>query len=274
MEGKEKKRFADVLTMSVIVVFCAIAVVSDYVKIEFLSDDFKNRMLGDIMQRSCGAVAAVLLMKRAGIRLFGKPQGWLYLIPCLIVAVDNFRFWAYFTSETTPTLRGDVWDFALFALQCLSVGMFEECIFRGIIFAVLANCFSKDRRGFLKTYVLSAAVFAAAHLLNLFGGASPVAVLMQVGYTFLTGGLFGFCLIKTKNIFCCAFVHGLYNFCGLLFSEQGLGTPLPLDFGTGMTMIIVSLLVGAFVLYKTFTYSNAERTCLYAKLGVKMEPNA
>lgn len=273
MGEKKKIRFADVLSIGVIAVLCAVAIVLDYVEIDFFNDAFKNRMLKDIIQRGSGAVAAVLLMVRAKIRLFGKPQGWLYLLPCLLIAVDNFRFWAYFTAETQPTLGGDVWDYVLFSLQCFSVGLFEECIFRGIIFTVLANYFSKDKRGFLKTYVLSSLVFGAAHLFNLFGGASPVSVIMQVGYTFLTGGLFAFCLIKTKNIFCCAFVHALYNFCGLLFSEQGLGMPLPLDFGTCMTMLIVSVLVGVFVLYKVFTYSEAERACLYAKIGVKTSEN-
>ncbi len=268
--GEERKKwFADIFSIGIIVVLCIAAFALDYVNVSFFDDAFKDRMAGDILQRGSGALAAVLLMKRANIRLFGKLQGWLYLLPCLIVAVDNFRFWAYFTAETQPTLYGGVWDYVLFALQCLSVGLFEECIFRGIIFAVLAACFPKDKKGFLKTYFLSSLVFGAAHLFNLFGGASPVAVVIQVGYTFLTGGLFGFCLIKTKNIFCCAFVHGLYNFCGLLFSEQGLGTPLPLDFGTCLTMFIVSVLVGGFVLYKVVTYTDAERSCLYRKLGVK-----
>lgn len=271
MEQKEKKRIKpqEVLQLAIIAILCIVTVLFDYIPITFIADTFKNRMICKIIQQSCGSVAVILLMKRAGIRLFGKPQNWLYLIPCLIIAIDNFRFWAYFTVEPTPTLYGDWLDYVLFAMNCLFVGLFEECIFRGIIVSVLASCFSKDKRGFIQTYVVSSLIFGAAHLFNIFGGANPVAVIMQVGYTFLTGGLFGFCLIKTKNIFCCAFIHALYNFCGLLFSEQGLGTPLPLDLGTSLIMLIVSLIVGVFVIYKVFTISDAERACLYAKLGVK-----
>lgn len=273
MEQKEKKRIStrEVTVLTFIAVLCLITVVFDYLPITFIEDDFKNRMIGKIIQQSCGSVAAILLMKRAGIRLFGRVQGWLYLIPCVIIAVDNFRFWAYFTAETTPTLYGDGLDYSLFILNCLCVGLFEECIFRGVIFAVLASCFSKDKAGFIKTYVVSSLIFGGAHLFNIFGGANPIAVIMQVGYTFLTGGLFGFCLIKTKNIFCCAFIHALYNFCGLLFSDQGLGTPLPLDLGTSLTMLIVSLIIGAFVVYKAFTICDAERKCLYDKLNVKIK---
>ena len=273
MEQEKKRRveLKEIITLTIIAVLCVVTFIFDYLPITFTKDVFKNEMLGKIIQQNCGAVAAILLMKRAGIKLFGKVQNWLYLIPCLIISIDNFRFWAYFNAETTPTLHGDAWDYILFSLNCLGVGLFEECIFRGIIFAVLASQFSKDKHGFIQTYVVSSLIFGAAHLFNIFGGGNPVGVIMQVGYTFLTGGLFGFCLIKTKNIFCCAFIHALYNFCGLLFSDQGLGTPLPLDLGTSITMLIVSLIIGAFVIYKTFTISETEQRALYKKLGVKLK---
>lgn len=273
MEQKEKRRIhpRDALQIAIIAALCIATIIFDCISITFTSDVFKNRMICKIIQQGCGSIAAILLMKRAGIRLFGKPQNWLYLIPCLIIAIDNFRFWAYFTAEQTPMLHGDGLDYIVFTVYCLCVGLFEECIFRGIIISVLASCFSRDKRGFIQTYVVSSLIFGGAHLFNIFGGANPVAVIMQVGYTFLTGGLFGFCLIKTKNIFCCAFIHALYNFCGLLFSDQGLGTPLPLDLGTSITMLIVSVIVGVFVIYKTFTVSETERKCLYEKLGVKIK---
>jgi membrane protease YdiL (CAAX protease family) len=146
----------------------------------------------------------------------------------------------------------------------LSIGFFEEIIFRGIIFNLLATTFSKDRKGFLKTYIVSSILFGVAHLFNGFS----VGIILQVGYTILTGGLFAFCLIKTKNILCCALVHGVYNFCGLLFDVQGLGNGVIFDIGTVWTMLIVSILVGIFVLYKVWTYSEEERLELYARLGV------
>lgn len=151
----------------------------------------------------------------------------------------------------------------------MAVGLFEECIFRGIVFSVLAGCFSKDRKGFLKTYFLSAIIFGAAHLFNGFS----LGTLLQVAYTVLTGGLFAFCLIKTKNILCCAFVHGLYNFCGLLFDTQGLGTGVVFDVGTVVTMAIVGVCVGIFVLYSVFKYSEEERCALYGYLGLKTDKN-
>jgi membrane protease YdiL (CAAX protease family) len=262
VENSTKKQSVwNVMQIVAIVILCIITVSFDFLDITFSSDEFRNKMLTKIIQQGAGAIAAILLMIRLKIRLFGKPVAWIYLLPCLIIAIDNFQFSAYF-NDKIQLLRKDTMDFVLFATYCLFVGLFEECIFRGIIFSVIAGLFTKDRKGFLYTYVVSSVVFGCAHLFNGFSG----AVILQVGYTCLTGGLFAFCLIKTQNIFCCAAIHGIYNFCGLLFDEMGTGVIF--DMGTVLTMLIVSVVVGAFVLWKVWTYSNEERTMLYKKLGV------
>ncbi len=255
----------------IIVVLCAFVLITDFVELTYTQDALKNTMISKIIQQTCGVVAAILIMVRLDIRLFGIPQQLLYLLPCVIIAVDNFQFSSYFNGNMTLATNAPL-DFILFGLYCLMVGTFEECIFRGILFAILASQFSKDRKGFILTYVVSSLIFGAAHLLN---GIS-LGTLWQVGYTILTGGLFAFCLIKTKNILCCGIIHGLYNFCGLLFTRFdaatgaiGLGTGVVFDTGTVITMLVVSIVVGAFVVYKTFTYTDAECACLYEKLGVK-----
>ena len=50
---------------------------------------------------------------------------------------------------------------------------------------------------------------------------------------------------------------------------QGLGSGVVFDMGTTITMLIVSIIVGIFVLYKVFKYTDAERNELYDCLGVK-----
>ncbi len=251
-----------------IVLLCAVTLVMDFVKPSILSDGLKNRLLSKIIQQSCGSAAAILLMRRLKIKLFGKIEKWLYLIPCLIIAVDNFQFWSYF-SGNMQLLRKGAADILLFAGYCLCIGLFEELVFRGILFSVFAGLFSKDRKGFLTTYVLSSVVFGLSHLLNGISGAT----ILQVGYTVLTGGLFAFCLIKTKNILCSALVHGVYNFCGLLFDKNYLGSGVVFDLGTVLTMLIVSIAVGIFVLYKVWKYSEEERIELYRRLGLKEPDN-
>lgn len=263
--NKSKKSIQDYISFAVIILLCLFTALSDIIKISYSKDLLYNRLIAKIVQQSCGAVAGVLILLRLNIRLFGKPQNLLYLIPCLIIAIDNFQFAAYFSGKMQLVYTKPLAFLAFFG-YCISIGFFEEIIFRGIIFSIIAGYFSKDKKGFLKTYVVSSLIFGLAHLFNGFS----FGTILQVGYTILTGGLFAFCLIKTKNIICCAFVHGIYNFCGLLFDKtQGLGNGVVLDLATSLTMLIVSIIVGAFILYKVWTYPENERKELYARLGIK-----
>lgn len=276
MQNKRKQsNICKWIEIAIIVVFCVFAVLLDFVKIPYLKDELRNAMLSKIVQQTCGGVAGILLLHRLGIRLFGCPKNplnWLYIIPCLIVAVDNFQFSAFFNRESLHGAmyfeRNGFWDLFLYACYCLCIGLFEECIFRGVLFSVLASWLPKNKKGFLLTYVISSVIFGLAHLLN--------GISIQVLYTVLTGGLFAFCLIKTENIFACAFVHGLYNFCGMLlekFNPQtgiiGLGSGVVFDLGTVISMAVVGGSVGIFVIYKMLTYPEQERETLYQKLGIK-----
>ncbi len=243
----------------IILLLCAITAVLEVVDIQYSKDALYDRFIAKIVQQSCGAVAGILILQRLDIKLFKKPQNLLYLIPCFIIAIDNFQFFAYFNGKMGLVNTKPI-AFILFFGYCMSIGLFEEVVFRGIIFSIIAGYCTKDRKGFLKTYVISSVLFGFAHLFN--------GSILQVGYTILTGGLFAFCLIKTKNILCCALVHGVYNFCGLLFDKQGLGSGVVFDIGTIITMAIISVAVGLFVLYKVWNYSEEERKELYACLAV------
>lgn len=259
-QPKKKNNLRNILEIGIIALLCVVTVVLDFVEIPYLNDPFRNRMLSKIIQQSLGGIAAVLLMLRLNIRLFGKPQHWLFLIPCLIVALDNFQISA-FVQGKMELVRTSPIDFLLFAGYCLAIGFFEECIFRGVIFSVLASLFPQNKKGLLLTFVASSLVFGAAHLLN--------GISWQVGYTILTGGLFAFCLIKMKNILFCALIHAIYNFCGLLFDSNFLGAGVVFDVGTVWTMLIVSVCASIFVLIFTFKYPEDEREELYSRLGIK-----
>lgn len=71
----------------------------------------------------------------------------------------------------------------------------------------------------------------------------------------------------------CAITHAIYNFCGLLFtSTVGLGSGSVIDPPTGIMMAVIAVIVGVFVLYQVFTYSEVERVDLYQRLGFGVKP--
>lgn len=241
--------------------------VLDFVEIHYTSDTINNKFISDTVPLVIGSVAVIWLMARGRSKLFGMPVKLLYLLPCLLVAVNNFPFHSYFTDkvELIPT-GADKW--ILFAFYCAFVGLFEECVFRGILFPLMAGSFSNDQKGFWKTFFFSSMLFGAMHLFNIFAGAGVGPTLLQVVYSTLIGGLCAFVLVKTKNILLCALTHGVYDFCGMLLStENGFGTGVFYDWQTILVMAVVGVAVGLFVLYGIWKYSDAERQELYKKLG-------
>ena len=261
-------KLKDKINIFAIILCCLLAVVFDFFQITYTKDEIAQRFLAELLPLTFGSIAVILLIKRSGVNVFGKAENLLYLIPCMIIAVDNFPFYSYMQGNM-QIIHSRAIDYLLFAAYCLLVGFFEECIFRGLLFGIVAERFSNDKKGFIKTYVVSSVIFGAVHLLNLFSGANVGATILQVGYSTLTGGLFAFAFIKTKNVLFAGLTHSVYNFCGLLFSaEQGLGTGVVFDFPTGLIMAVVSVIVGSFVLYSVWKYSDEERQRLYKALNV------
>ncbi len=265
MRQTEKgKRIRKGTEIAILALLCAITLLLDFIRIPFSDDAFYNRIGTKILQQACGCAITIWLARRLKLRIFRKAENWLYLLPCILIALDNFQ-WSSYASGKMQLVRSGTGDMLLFLASCMFVGLFEELIFRGILFSLLLGVFSKDQKGFLKTYIYSSLIFGAAHLFNGFS----LGTLLQVVYTCLTGGLFAFCFVKTKNVLCCAFVHGLYNFCGTLFDKQGLGTGVVFDLGTVITMLVVSVSVGIFVLYKIWKYPSDEREKLYERLAIE-----
>lgn len=238
--------------------------------LQCFQESWRNKWLSDIIQQTIGISAVLLLVKRFKIRLFCRIERWIFILPCIIIAVNNFPFFAYFSGKM-QLYTNELLDFVLFGLHCISVGLFEEVVFRGVIFYFLASYFSKDKKGLIKTVVFSSILFGVSHLLNIFAGANVGATLLQVGYTVLTGGLFAFAFIQTKNILIPAFIHATYNFCGLLFeipARGGLGTGVVFDVGTICTMATVCVVVGVIIMYYLVKYPENERKTLYNRLSV------
>lgn len=259
-----KNRGREGFFTALIIALCLIMAVLEAVEIRYTADKVKNKLIGDTLPLVLGAVAVVVLMIRGGSGLFQKPQKLLFLLPCMLVAVNNFPYASHFSgkSELTHATAGNL---ALFAAYCLMVGVFEECVFRGVLFPLLAGCFNADRKGVILTFFLSSVIFGASHILNLFVGAGLVPTLLQVGYSTLIGGLCAFALMKTKNILSCILVHATYDFAGLMLPTLGGGAVF--DLATGFCMGIVGVLVAAFVLWSVFRYTEDEREALYARLG-------
>lgn len=171
-------------------------------------------------------------------------KSFLITLPFLIVALNNFPFIPLF-SGSAKLLTNDFADFFCYSLACIGISVFEESVFRGVVFSSLLRkfCAEKDSsgacRGDIKTdqnelfergnesakknkygefwaVALSSALFGAVHLVNLIAGASVVSVVMQVGYSFLIGAMCSISMLETGNIYSAIILHAVFDFGGLL----------------------------------------------------------
>lgn len=179
--------------------------------------------LGNAIFRAVGFAVMVLLALDMGLDIFGfrsGKRGWLLSLPFIVVAVNNAPIVGWATGEVT--LHATAASYALFTVNCLFVGLFEEIVFRGVILPLVLRQCKNTRVGVFLALLISSALFGAVHLVNIFS--NPVgAVILQIGYSFLIGLMCGMVMLLTRNVFACAFLHALYNFGGLIADSLGSG---------------------------------------------------
>ena len=176
--------------------------------------------------RAIGGVVFLTILVYLGYKVLNpiKKPFWRPVLACLpafLVAVNNFPI--YPVVSGLAEITAPTWRIAVLVAECIMVAFFEETCFRGVVFLG----FLKKRRdtvtGRFLAIVFSSAVFGAVHLINIFIGAPPVAVILQIGYSFLIGAMCSVVLMKTANIWICILLHAIYNFGGSVIEDCGKG---------------------------------------------------
>lgn len=189
------------------------------------SDALWFPMAETVFTRLIGAAVFVVLILRMEYRVLGFPvlrQNRAVPLLALLVALNNLPWIGLFTGrakiDASPGL------ILLFIGECIAVGLFEELAFRGFL---MPTCLSRLRgrpHAVFLAALISSALFGLVHLVNLFSGASPGAVLMQIGYSFLIGGMCACVLIAARSVWLCAAIHAVYNLCGTVVPRLGEGS--------------------------------------------------
>ncbi|MDR0888633.1 MAG: CPBP family intramembrane metalloprotease [Coriobacteriales bacterium] len=101
---------------------------------------------------------------------------------------------------------------------CLFIGLFEESMFRGVIFNALLSRMGGTRRGIVWAAIITSVVFGFAHIMVsvLSGQVNDISTAVQaIGKTISTA-MFAFLLsavyLKTRNILGVALIHGINDF--------------------------------------------------------------
>ena len=186
----------------------------------FSADETAQMLYRSVVFRGLGSLVFLFVLLYLGFRVLHKPRlaDLAVVLPSLAVAVNNFPILGFLNGTVWTERQGLVW---LFALDCLMIGAFEELAFRGVFLPVLLEKRRGSKKQILWTVIGSSAVFGLIHLVNLLEGAGIGATVLQVGYSFLIGGMCAIVLMKTGNLLYCILLHGIYDFGGRWMTVGG-----------------------------------------------------
>ncbi len=218
---KGKKIICSVVLTVFFVVLLVLELFSEHI---FKGEAAQEYIYPIITRAIAGSACLVFLvrMRMKNLLAFRVRAGhMLAVVPCMAIAVNNFPFIPFLKGEAY--IQSQAMPIFLYALLCICVGFFEEMAFRGCIFPVVLSRLSKKKAGVFWSIVVSSAIFGVIHLFNVLTGASVGATFLQVGYSFLIGGMCSVMLLKTQNIWYCVILHAVYNFAGGVVPQLGGG---------------------------------------------------
>ena len=227
-----------------------------------LSADATTQMLyRSVIFRGLGSVVFVFVLLYQDFHVLSRTQvsHLAVLIPSFAVAINNFPILGY-VQGTVQLARGDLlW---LYITDCMLIGAFEELAFRGVFLPSLLARYGKDQKQLRWTVILSSAAFGLIHLVNLTEGAGVGATLLQVGYSFLIGGMCAIVLVKTGNLLYCILLHGVYDFGGRFLI---IGAGQLWDTPTVILTAVLAVIVTAWMLKVFFDLTPQDGAKLYRK---------
>lgn len=212
-----------------------------------------------IICRALAVVFAVLFAKIYGFKLFSRVKisvsEIFILLLGLLVCVNNFPIVGF--------IRGDVQllndaNILRYILYCAAIGCSEEFAFRGLIMPLVGLKYKNRRRAPLLTVAVSSLIFSLCHLFNIFS-LGIVPTLLQAGYTFLTGGLFGIVYVITENLVFPIILHIVFDVGGLMFSKPfGIAAGNMWDVFTVIITAVLAVVATAVYAFKIYRYKNGQ----------------
>lgn len=103
----------------------------------------------------------------------------------------------------------------IFLLSCLTVGLFEELLFRKFTFEYVKKSMENASGHIWKAIIISSLIFAFAHSSNVFSSnVVSLSVINQIVFAFGIGIILQALFIRFKNIIIVVAIHGIINFFG------------------------------------------------------------
>ena len=155
--------------------------------------------------------------------------GLKYILPGLAIVI-----WNIIMNLMTGGQISLDWPVVI-CLGSFAPALFEETIFRGIAVSKMEQSGRKP----METLILTALLFGVLHLTNI-AGMSLINVLVQAGYAFVIGLVFGAVFIVSHDIVTVILLHALIDISNNMFVPGGSATVVLLCvFGVLMAVMAV-----------------------------------
>ena len=130
----------------------------------------------------------------------------------------------------------------------ISAAIIEELLFRGVLLGILGHTKIKAACA----VIISAGLFAAAHLMNLFAGGGLLYTLMQTAFAFCAGVCLGALAFRTKSIVPAIILHTTVNLSSVIIEITAVSDAGPETAAT-CALAILYLAAGLLLLRKQTT---------------------
>ena len=213
-----------------------------------------------VVCRAAVIFCAVFAAKSCGFKLFVNKKisvsEIFIIIVGLMVCVNNFPIIGFITGNVSLAENAQIFRYAVY---CVMIGVAEEFAFRGFIMPLVGIKFYTRKRAPFFTVLVSSLIFSLCHGFNVFS-AGVLPTLMQVGYTFLTGGLFGAVYLMTENIVYPIVLHVVFDVGGLMFFEPfGIAVGNMWDTTTIIITAALGVVATAVYIIKLITFKSVNQ---------------
>ena len=143
---------------------------------------------------------------------FIERRDYIYYFPTIIYIFLFSNGFSDFSRMSDSILYCE--NIFLYGLETLSRALFEEILFRGIIFGVILSKYYDSKNGVMKSVIISGLIFGLAHIVNIWTQphVSARGTLNQVYAATCLGAMYCAIYLRTRSIIVLGLLHFISNF--------------------------------------------------------------
>lgn len=134
----------------------------------------------------------------------------------------------------------------MFIMQFFVVAFIEETFFRGFMLKLLLS------KGALKAVLISSFLFGITHSLQLLGGQSIEATILQIIYAFIVGLILSLLIINNQSIIITITFHALNNFFNFMGNVES-------------NLLASYVIIAILFVYTLFLWKRTNKTSVHSK---------